>query len=347
VGTDATPVTFGLGSEQEMCIDFLYYYPYNAAIKTHCTIGHGGHFGGAYDGNTPITSDSDPGMRVFGVNVGTPDDPTCTGGAVVEVPAPTTAAPTTAAPTTAAPATAGATATTAAATTAAATTSTSTTAAPPAAASTTAAPTSTAAPSTPTPAPPAAPSPAERAAATTRVSTTITLAGMTEQQFTLHKGSVTAALASTFGVHASLIRVAIDSSSSRRRLLDDAVSPLVSPKPIVTSAAAPRALSSTDVKLTVELFVAPGAAAAMESTVTQVKSNPAALASAVEAETSIAVTPTLTVPAETAGQTPPAAPPAPTESPDRGVSNSAAARGATALAIGMAAVVAAVQLAWL
>jgi hypothetical protein len=124
VGTDASPVTFGLGSEQEMCIDFLYYYPYSAAIKTHCTIGHDGYFGGAYDGNTLITSDSDPGMRVFGVNAGT----TCTGGAAVEVSASTTAAPTTAAATAATAA-----ATTAAATTAAATTS-STTAAPAAAA---------------------------------------------------------------------------------------------------------------------------------------------------------------------------------------------------------------------
>ncbi len=71
------PLTFGLGSEQEMCIDFLYYYPYNAGIKPHCTFGHGEHFGGIFDGRTIITDKSDPGMRAFGVNVGTEDDPTC------------------------------------------------------------------------------------------------------------------------------------------------------------------------------------------------------------------------------------------------------------------------------
>ena len=64
-------VTFGLGSEQEMCIDFLYYYPADASIKEHCTHGSGGVFGGTYDGKTVISDASDPGMRVFGVNTGT------------------------------------------------------------------------------------------------------------------------------------------------------------------------------------------------------------------------------------------------------------------------------------
>jgi hypothetical protein len=90
VGTDANPLKFGLGSEQEMCIDFLYYYPYSASIKQHCTFGHGGHYGGSWDGKTAITDDADPGMRVFGTKVGLADDPTCKGGAVFEIPATTT-----------------------------------------------------------------------------------------------------------------------------------------------------------------------------------------------------------------------------------------------------------------
>merc|ERR1719498_211698 len=79
------PLVFGLGSEQEMCIDFLYYYPYNAGIKDHCTFGNSGHFGGTYDGYTVITDKSDPGMRAFGVDVGTEDDPTCVGGASTQL----------------------------------------------------------------------------------------------------------------------------------------------------------------------------------------------------------------------------------------------------------------------
>jgi len=90
VGTDAKPLKFGLGSEEEMCIDFLYYYPYSADIKQHCTFGSGGHFGGSWDGKTAITDDADPGMRVFGTKVGLADDPTCKGGAVFEIPATTT-----------------------------------------------------------------------------------------------------------------------------------------------------------------------------------------------------------------------------------------------------------------
>jgi dopamine beta-monooxygenase len=92
----STNISFGLGSEQEMCIDFLFYYPYNANIQEHCTLGFGGALGGTYDGSTAITSASDPGMRVFGTDVGTPDDPTCTGGATTTTGAgaTTTAAPT-------------------------------------------------------------------------------------------------------------------------------------------------------------------------------------------------------------------------------------------------------------
>jgi len=83
------PLHFGLGSDEEMCIDFLYYYPYNADIKDHCTMPTGaasysGHFGGTYDGTQTITDVSDAGMRVFGVSVGTEDAATCTGGATVE-----------------------------------------------------------------------------------------------------------------------------------------------------------------------------------------------------------------------------------------------------------------------
>jgi hypothetical protein len=77
-------LVFGKGSEQEMCIDFLYYYPYNANIKGHCTFGSGGHFGGTYDGTTKITEASDNGFRAFGINVGTSDDPSCLGGATLE-----------------------------------------------------------------------------------------------------------------------------------------------------------------------------------------------------------------------------------------------------------------------
>ena len=67
-----------------MCIDFLYYYPYNANIKKHCTYHSGTDFGGTYDGFTEITSADDNGMRAFGINVGTSDDPSCQGGATVE-----------------------------------------------------------------------------------------------------------------------------------------------------------------------------------------------------------------------------------------------------------------------
>ena len=80
------PLTFGLGSEQEMCIDFLYYYPYTADMQDHCTFGHGGYFGGTFDGSTALPAgETDPnGWRAFGVNAGTSDEPTCTGGATME-----------------------------------------------------------------------------------------------------------------------------------------------------------------------------------------------------------------------------------------------------------------------
>jgi hypothetical protein len=123
---------------------------------------------------------------------------------------------------------------------------------------------------------------------------------MTEAQFNTNLESVKVALARTFQVHPSLIRVAIDSS---RRLLQ-------------TPGA--RALSSTDVKLTVEFFVAPSDAAAMQNVVTQVQVDPSVLASAVETETSITVTPALTAPAADADQIPPTAAPntaAPTPMP--------------------------------
>ena len=92
---DNTPLYFGKSSDEEMCIDFLYYYPYNAGIKDHCTMptgaaGYSGHFGGTYDGTQTITEASDAGMRVFGVSVGTEDAATCTGGATVEWSKPST-----------------------------------------------------------------------------------------------------------------------------------------------------------------------------------------------------------------------------------------------------------------
>ena len=91
-GTES-PLTFGKGSEQEMCIDFLYYYPYNANIKPYCTYHPGADFGGTYDGFTKITSADDNGMRAFGINVGTSDDPSCQGGATVEWMKPQTSTP--------------------------------------------------------------------------------------------------------------------------------------------------------------------------------------------------------------------------------------------------------------
>ena len=71
-----TPLYFGQSSDEEMCIDFLYYYPYDAGIKDHCTLptgatGYDGVYGGTYDGTETITDASDPGMRAFGVSVGT------------------------------------------------------------------------------------------------------------------------------------------------------------------------------------------------------------------------------------------------------------------------------------
>jgi ABC-type multidrug transport system ATPase subunit len=73
------PLTFGLGSEQEMCIDFIYYYPYHSQIKQHCTMitgasGYDGRFGGYYNGMNTITDDDDPGMRAFGANGGNLED---------------------------------------------------------------------------------------------------------------------------------------------------------------------------------------------------------------------------------------------------------------------------------
>ena len=76
-----------------MCIDFLYYYPYNANIKPYCTYHPGADFGGTYDGFTKITSADDNGMRAFGINVGTSDDPSCQGGATVEWMKPQTSTP--------------------------------------------------------------------------------------------------------------------------------------------------------------------------------------------------------------------------------------------------------------
>jgi hypothetical protein len=110
---------------------------------------------------------------------------------------------------------------------------------------------------------------------------------MTEAQFTTNQESVKVALARSFQLHPSLIRISIDSN---RRLA-----------PITTS----RMLSTTNVKLVVELFVTPSDASAMQSKVAQVKLNPAALASAVMMETGITVIPALVAPAVTANVSPP------------------------------------------
>jgi len=72
------PLTFGLGSEQEMCIDFIYYYPYHSQMKEHCTMptgatGYDSRFGGYYNGMNAIDSE-DPGMRAFGLDGGMLDD---------------------------------------------------------------------------------------------------------------------------------------------------------------------------------------------------------------------------------------------------------------------------------
>ena len=80
---------FGPGSEEEMCIDFIYYYPIHESIGVnggHCTmpsesINNYADFGGRFDGRV-ITSQDDDGMRVFGTSVGLADDPSCTGGGI-------------------------------------------------------------------------------------------------------------------------------------------------------------------------------------------------------------------------------------------------------------------------
>lgn len=76
VGTAASPLKFGLGSDEEMCIDFLYYYPYNANIKQHCTFGHGGNFGGSMD-DSGVATTTTADFRTFAINAGTASDPTC------------------------------------------------------------------------------------------------------------------------------------------------------------------------------------------------------------------------------------------------------------------------------
>ena len=48
-------LAFGLGSDAEMCIDFLYYYPRNDAINEHCGFKSGGSFDGKNIANTQDT----------------------------------------------------------------------------------------------------------------------------------------------------------------------------------------------------------------------------------------------------------------------------------------------------
>merc|ERR1719197_2122898 len=114
-----TNVKFGLGSDEEMCIDFIFYYPYLESNKGNLTATQycGDNAGGSFVSTATV---NDNGIALFGVN---PTDPNCGGGASTQfqtTSAPTTTATptTTAAPTTTAtPKTTGAPTTTAAPTT--------------------------------------------------------------------------------------------------------------------------------------------------------------------------------------------------------------------------------------
>ena len=68
-------LAFGLGSDQEMCIDFVYYYPVTAGLDT-CS-------GVSGVASATIDFGADAGIRVFGTAAGTSADPTCTGGGVL------------------------------------------------------------------------------------------------------------------------------------------------------------------------------------------------------------------------------------------------------------------------
>ena len=78
VGTAAKPLKFGRGSDEEMCIDFLWYYPYSAALQ---------HYGCALDenGTIPAAATSSEDFRTFGVDAGTASDPRCDAAATTTV----------------------------------------------------------------------------------------------------------------------------------------------------------------------------------------------------------------------------------------------------------------------
>jgi len=96
-------VKFGLGSDEEMCIDFIFYYPYNESnANLQATQYCGAYAYGSFENNAAMHI-NDNGIALFGVNA---SDPNCSGGASTEfqttaAPATTTDAPTatTAAPT--------------------------------------------------------------------------------------------------------------------------------------------------------------------------------------------------------------------------------------------------------
>ncbi len=83
-------MAFGQGSDEEMCIDFIFYYPYlqsNSALAPTQYCGFETY--GNFEQKTTVTDD---GFRVFAVDAGTPDDPTCaSAGAAAPSPAGTNA----------------------------------------------------------------------------------------------------------------------------------------------------------------------------------------------------------------------------------------------------------------
>ena len=73
-----TNIPFGRGSDEEMCIDFITYYPYlepnkdNLAATQYCGFQAYGEFKGSN-----ALKVGDDGMRIFGVKAGAADDPKC------------------------------------------------------------------------------------------------------------------------------------------------------------------------------------------------------------------------------------------------------------------------------
>ncbi|CAM9200132.1 unnamed protein product [Discosporangium mesarthrocarpum] len=65
--TSTVASTFGLGSENEMCIAYVFYYPAQPASDLGGYCGAGDFCGGSFVGSEPLTADSDFG-RAFGVD---------------------------------------------------------------------------------------------------------------------------------------------------------------------------------------------------------------------------------------------------------------------------------------